>query len=306
MQAEIEGGPAFAFAEVSVPPGGAVRLEGGAMATTRGDVEVSTSTQGGFMRGLRRSLGGESFFVNDFTSKSGGSVGVAPVLPGDMVQVQIADQPLLVQSGSWVASDTTVDVDSKWGGSKGFFSGAGLVLLRCSGHGDLLLAAFGGIRHLPLGAGEQITIDTGHIVAFDQSVDYRVRKAGNWKTTLLSGEGLVTDFSGPGRVWLQTRNSSDLIGWLDASSAPRLRKLLTRRTVRVTRVGGRVTLDRRVRTTAVAGAAPTCPPSSTARASASAGPPHGIRAMTWAASARRSRRRPAQDPGAGGGRPGRR
>lgn len=216
MQAEIDGGPAFAFAEVTIPPGGSVRLESGAMATTRGDVEVSTSTRGGFMRGLRRSLGGESFFVNDFTSTSGGAVGVAPVLPGDMVHVQVTDQPLLVQSGSWVASDATVDVDSKWGGAKGFFSGAGLVLLRCSGHGDLLLSAFGGIRDLTLAAGERITIDTGHIVAFDQSVDYRVRKAGNWKTTFFSGEGLVTDFTGPGRVWLQTRNTSDLIGWLDS------------------------------------------------------------------------------------------
>ncbi len=216
MQAQLDGGPAFAFAEITLPPGGAVRVESGAMATTRGDVEVQTSTRGGFFKGLRRTLGGESFFVNDFTSRTGGSVGVAAALPGDMAQVEVAGQDLLVQSGSWVASDPTVEVDSTWGGAKGFFSGAGLVLLRCGGHGQLLVSAYGAIRGMTLEPGEKVTIDTGHIVAFDQSVHYAVRKAGNWKTTLLGGEGLVTEFTGPGRVWLQTRSTSDLIGWLDA------------------------------------------------------------------------------------------
>jgi uncharacterized protein (TIGR00266 family) len=216
MQVQIEGGPAFAFAEITLPPGGEVRMEGGAMSLIRGDVTVQTSTQGGFMKGLKRALGGESFFVNTFTSGSGGIVGASQALPGDMSVVSLGGQDLLVQSGSWVASDAGVEVDSKWGGAKGFFSGAGLILLRCSGQGDLLLSAYGGIRDLTLAPGEQITIDNGHIVAFEQSVQYTVRKAGNWKTTLVGGEGLVTEFVGPGRVWLQTRSSSDLIGWLDA------------------------------------------------------------------------------------------
>lgn len=216
MQVEIEGGPAFAYGEVTLPPGGAVRLEGGAMATTRGDVEILTSTQGGFMRGLRRSLGGESFFVNDFTSKTGGTVGVAAVLPGDLAKVSVSQQELMVASGSWIASDTTIDVDSKWGGAKGFFSGAGLVLLRCAGQGDLLISSYGALRYVELPPGERITIDNGHIVAFDASISYTVRKAGSWKTTILGGEGLVADFVGPGRLWLQTRSTSGLITWLDA------------------------------------------------------------------------------------------
>ena len=106
MQVEISAGPAFAFGEVTLPPGGAVRVEAGAMAMTRGDVDIATSTQGGFMKGLRRSLGGESFFVNDFSSKSGGLVGVAAALPGDMVLAGLdGSQDVLVQSGSWIASD---------------------------------------------------------------------------------------------------------------------------------------------------------------------------------------------------------
>jgi uncharacterized protein (TIGR00266 family) len=215
MQVEISAGPAFAFGEVTLPPGGAVRVEAGAMAMTRGDVDIATSTQGGFMKGLRRSLGGESFFVNDFSSKSGGLVGVAAALPGDMVLAGLdGSQDVLVQSGSWIASDPSVDVDAKWGGGKTFFSGEGLVLLRCSGRGDMLMSSYGAIRFTTLAPGESITLDTGHVVAFDASVQYKVRKAGSWKSTILGGEGLVTDFTGPGRVWLQTRSSADLISWI--------------------------------------------------------------------------------------------
>lgn len=215
MDVTINAGPAFAMGTVSLPPGGSVRVEAGAMAMTRGDISIETSTRGGFLKGLRRSLGGESFFVNDFHSKSGGQVGVAATLPGDMTTVTLSGgAALFVQSGSWTASDPEIDVDSKWGGRKSFFSGEGLILLRCTGAGDLLLSSYGAIVPTQLAHGETMTLDTGHVVAFEESVDYSVRKAGSWKSTLLGGEGLVTDFRGPGRVWLQTRSSRDLVAWI--------------------------------------------------------------------------------------------
>jgi uncharacterized protein (TIGR00266 family) len=221
MQVEIEAGPAFAFGEITLPPGGSVRVEAGAMAMTRGDIQISTSTQGGFLKGLKRTLGGESFFVNDFSTGNGGVVAVAAALAGDMSLVSLnGSTTLLVQSGSWIASDTGIDVDAKWGGGKTFFSGEGLILLRCSGQGDLLLSAYGAIREYTLAAGEVMTLDTGHVVAFEDTVQYSVRKAGSWKSTILGGEGLVTDFTGPGRVWLQTRSSLDLISWIQSKLPP--------------------------------------------------------------------------------------
>jgi uncharacterized protein (TIGR00266 family) len=221
MQVDISSGPAFAFGEITLPPGGKVRVEAGAMAMTRGDVQMTTSTQGGFMKGLKRSLGGESFFVNDFSSTSGGQVGVAAALPGDMAEVTLdGGHALMVQSGSWIASDVSIDVDSKWGGGKTFFSGEGLILLRCTGQGELLMSSYGAIRSTVLAAGEVLTLDTGHVVAFDDSVTYSVRKAGSWKSTILGAEGLVTDFTGPGRVWLQTRSSSDLVAWIVSKMPP--------------------------------------------------------------------------------------
>jgi uncharacterized protein (TIGR00266 family) len=221
MQVDINSGPAFAFGEITLPAGGSVRVEAGAMAMTRGDIQIATSTQGGFMKGLKRTLGGESFFVNDFSSGSGGVVAVAPALPGDMALVPMSGSgALMVQSGSWIASDPAIDVDSKWGGGKTFFSGEGLILLKCTGQGDLLVSAYGAIRSHELPAGEKITLDTGHVVAFDDSVQFSVRKAGSWKSTILGGEGLVTDFTGPGRVWLQTRSSSDLVAWIQSKLPP--------------------------------------------------------------------------------------
>ncbi|WP_062382863.1 TIGR00266 family protein [Demequina iriomotensis] len=215
MDVTINAGPAFAMGTITIPPGGSVRVEAGAMAMTRGDITIETSTRGGFMSGLKRSLGGESFFVNDFHSGAGGQVGVAATLPGDMAEVTLdGSGALLVQSGSWIASDPSIQVDSTWDGGRSFFSGEGLILLRCTGAGELLLASYGAIQAFTLAAGETLTLDTGHVVAFDDSVRFSVRKAGSWKSTILGGEGLVTDFTGPGRVWLQTRSSNDLVEWI--------------------------------------------------------------------------------------------
>ena len=216
MEAEIISSPAYALAKINVPPGGGVRVQSGGMSIMQGDLEIDTAAHGGFMSGLKRTLGGASFFVNDFTSTSGGMVGVGPALPGDLTIIKLDGQKdLLVQNHCWLASDLTIDVDAGWGGAKGFFSGAGLILLKCSGAGDLLVAGFGAIHHIDLAPGEVVTLDTGNVTAFESSITYNIRKAGgNWKTTLLGGEGLVTEFTGPGRLWWQTRSSSDLIQWI--------------------------------------------------------------------------------------------
>ena len=120
----------------------------------------------------------------------------------------------MVQSGSWLASESSVVVDTKWGGAKTFFSGEGLFMLRCSGAGDMLVASYGAIFEMDLPAGESYKVDTGHIVAFEEGIGYQVNKVGGWKSTILSGEGLVATFTGPGKLWQQSRSPADLVGWL--------------------------------------------------------------------------------------------
>jgi uncharacterized protein (TIGR00266 family) len=219
VRVEIEAAPAFAIGRIEVGPGAEVKVEAGAMAAMSGDVTVETSSTGGLLGGLKRSmLGGESFFVNTFRSQAGGHVAVAAKLPGDLRLLPITDGgSWFVQSGSWIASDPSIVVDTKWGGAKTFFGGEGLFLLKCSGAGDVLVSSYGAILEQELPAGQSYAVDTGHVVAFAEGMQYNVEKASNWKTAILGAEGLVTRFQGPGRVWLQTRSPQDLIGWLSAN-----------------------------------------------------------------------------------------
>ena len=178
-------------------------------------IDIQTSTRGGFMKGLRRSLGGESFFLNTFTSTAPESVVVvAPPLPGDIVSWSLDNETVYLQSGSYLASPQSVDVDSKWGGAKTFFSREGLVMLKCSGVGDLLVSSYGAIQAIDLDPGESYIVDTGHMVGWHEGVTYEVHKVGNWKSTMLSGEGLVVHLTGPGRVYVQTRSPEALVQWL--------------------------------------------------------------------------------------------
>ena len=216
MQVDIRYSPSFAVGVITIPAGGEVKAEAGAMTSMSGGVDIETKVTGGMMAGLKRSvLGGESFFINTFRAAQGGKLTVSPTLPGDIVHLPVdASTPMMVQSGSWLASETGVDVDTKWGGAKTFFSGEGLFLLRCTGAGDMLVSSFGAIEQRQLGAGEVLKIDTGHIVAFTDGIGYEVNKVGGWKSTLLSGEGLVATFTGPGTLWIQTRSPADFVGWL--------------------------------------------------------------------------------------------
>ena len=218
MQVDIQASPSFAMGTIRLGAGESVKVEAGAMAAMSSGVEIATAAQGGLLKGLKRSmLGGESFFINTFTATTGGEISVAPKLPGDIIHLPLAGGAMLVQSGSWIASEPSVEVDTKWGGAKTFFSGEGLFMLHCSGAGDMLVSSYGAIVERQLQPGEVYTVDTGHIVAFDEGVTYAVRKVGNWKSTILGGEGLVTDFTGPGRLLLQTRSSQELIDWLTVS-----------------------------------------------------------------------------------------
>jgi uncharacterized protein (TIGR00266 family) len=218
MQVDIQASPSFAMGTIRLGAGESVKVEAGAMAAMSSGVEIQTASTGGLLGGLKRSmLGGESFFINTFTATTGGEISVAPKLPGDIIHLPLAGGAMLVQSGSWIASEPSVEVDTKWGGAKTFFSGEGLFMLHCSGAGDMLVSSYGAIVDRQLQPGEVYTVDTGHIVAFDEAVTYAVRKVGNWKSTILGGEGLVTDFTGPGRLLLQTRSSQELIDWLTVS-----------------------------------------------------------------------------------------
>lgn len=215
MRYEIRYSPSFALAIISLDAGESIQAEAGAMVSMSDGIKMDTGVRGGIVSGFKRAvLGGESFFINTFVAQLPGNVTVAPALPGDIVALQIADQPLFVQSGSFLAATPDVKVDTAWGGAKTFFSREGLFLLKCTGQGTVWLSSYGAIHQLDLAPGERYIVDTGHMVAFDSSVRYEVGRAGGWKSTLLGGEGLVCKLTGPGRFFLQTRSPESFISWL--------------------------------------------------------------------------------------------
>jgi uncharacterized protein (TIGR00266 family) len=136
---------------------------------------------------------------------------LASPLPGDIMHVPMAGGVMMVQSGSFICSSPGVTTDTQWGGAKTFFAGEGLFLLKCQGQGDLFVSSYGAIHPVELQAGQSYVVDTGHIVAFEGTMNFNVRGSGGLKQTLFSGEGLVAEFTGPGRLYLQSRNFMALV-----------------------------------------------------------------------------------------------
>jgi uncharacterized protein (TIGR00266 family) len=215
MDHAIDARPSFAQLTVTLAPGESVRAEAGAMVSHSAGIRMDTNATGGFLSSIKRSvLGGERCFQNTFTAdERGGEVTLAPPLPGDVVHTRLDDQAVYVQSGSYLAADTDLDVDAEFGGTRTFFGSEGLFLLRVAGTGPLFLSSYGAIREVELGD-EPTMVDTGHVVAFDATADFTVRRVGGLKSTVLSSEGLVCEFEGDGRVWLQTRSQDQLLSWL--------------------------------------------------------------------------------------------
>jgi len=164
-------------------------------------------------RGLKRALTGESFFTNTFTAKGGpAEVNLAPSLCGDMVVHPIqTGETLFIQGSSYVAAPDSVEIDTKFQGAKGFFSGESLFFITATGQGPVLINAFGAIDSVDLDG--ELILDTGHLVAFTEGIEYEVVKAGSgWISSFLSGEGLVLRMRGRGRIYIQSRNPAEYGG----------------------------------------------------------------------------------------------
>ncbi len=221
MEATVRHQPGFAVARLMMGPNERVRAEAGALMATVPSVAVEAKAEGGIMRSLKRAaLGGESFFITSYTAPpEGGWVDVAAFLPGDIHVVDVEPGVgWFVQKGSWLAAAEGVSVDTKWGGFKNLFGSEGGFILRADGHGPMVLSAYGAIEAWDLEPGQTVTLDTGHMVAYTETTQMEIRKVtGGLVQTFKSGEGLVFDFTGPGRLLIQTRNPNEFLGFISAA-----------------------------------------------------------------------------------------
>lgn len=215
MEHEILYRPSYSLLKLSMKKGETICAEAGAMVSMSSAIEMQTEMKGGLLGALKRSvLGGESFFINTFLAKDRGELTLAPALPGDIAAVELKGQTIFAQSRSYIASSPEIKVDTKWGGAKTFFSKEGLFLLKISGNGKVFLSSYGAIHEIDLAPGQKYIVDTGHMVAFGEGVDYGVKAVGGLKSTLFSGEGLVCDLTGPGKIMIQSRSADAFLAWL--------------------------------------------------------------------------------------------
>jgi uncharacterized protein (TIGR00266 family) len=211
---EIQYQPSFSLVIIQLQPEQSILAEAGAMVAMSANVELQSEMKGGFFGALKRAAGGESAFVSTFTARGGaGEVCFAPGAPGDIAALELSNQTFFVQSSSYLSGDASLTIDTKWGGAKNFFGGEGLFVLQVTGSGLLLLSSFGAIHRKRLQPGERYVVDTGHLVAWEGTTQYSLRKAaaGFWRS-MMSGEGIVSEFIGPGEILIQTRNLEAFAG----------------------------------------------------------------------------------------------
>lgn len=228
MAVEVLQHGAFHSALVRLAPGETFVSDSGAMfrASTNVDIDVSVRQRGGgLLAGLKRMVGGDSFFLSTYslTGGSQGEVGLAPTLQGQIFRIRSdGGTPWMCTGGSFLGCDGTLTMDTRFQGLKGIFSGENLFFVHLSGVGEILVNAYGRISEVAVDG--ELVVDTGHVVAFEESLGYRLTKAGgSWLTSFLAGEGFVLHFTGKGRLLVQSHNPKEFGSLLGKHLPPRRR-----------------------------------------------------------------------------------
>jgi uncharacterized protein (TIGR00266 family) len=226
MKYEIKYKPSYSMLVVSLAQGETITGESGAMTYMTPTIEAHTRKREKSLLGSlgMTLIGRQSFWVNDFTAASGsGEVGLVAAPVGDIEMLEIKPgKGYVIQKSAYIASTQNIDLDIKWEGfTKGLF-GQGLFMIKVTGDGMLFINTFGAIDKHTLSAGQTMIVDNFHLVGFSDTCSYKVTKFGGLKETLLGGEGLVTQITGPGDIYIQTKNLKEFVDWLWTLIEPRV------------------------------------------------------------------------------------
>ncbi len=209
--------PSFAEFELMLDAGDAVRTEAGSMVSYSGSMSVASGDEEdadrGPFEGLERAALSDSFVVNTFEADGPATLTLAPPFPGDISPYELRGESLYVQSTSFLAAEAAVDLDVAFDGERTFFGGRDTFLLELVGAGLTFLSSYGAVSVVSLDSGERHVVDTGHVVAFEDSVDVEVQRV-DGLTSAMDDEGLVCEFEGPGNIWRQSRSPDAFLAWL--------------------------------------------------------------------------------------------
>jgi uncharacterized protein (TIGR00266 family) len=214
-QALLRGQSAFTHIVARLPPGGRIVAESGAMASMSGHVALAAEFNGGLLNAiLLKFFAHESLFVNRFTAVgAAGEVVLTQATPGDIAAVELRGEELCLTAGSFIACTDGVQVSVAWAGFSSFLAGEGLFRLKVRGTGTVWFGGYGSVTTADVNDG--LIVDTGHLVAYDPTVSMKTRLSGGLFSSFFSGEGLVLEVRGAGRVFLQSRSVEGLAAWVN-------------------------------------------------------------------------------------------
>ncbi|OGO64227.1 MAG: TIGR00266 family protein [Chloroflexi bacterium RBG_19FT_COMBO_55_16] len=197
--------------EIELDPGEGVRAEVGTMTYMDNGIQMQTGMGGGLLKGFKRALTGESFFITTFlnTANTRQCVAFAAPYPGKVIPLDLAalGGRFICQKDSFLcaAKGTEIEVAFTKRLGAGIFGGEGFILQRLEGDGLTFVHAGGTIIEKELVTGETLRVDTGCLVAFAPTVDYDIQFVGGFTNALFGGEGLfLAKLTGPGKVYLQS------------------------------------------------------------------------------------------------------
>ncbi len=217
MNIEINGAPAFGFLHVDLEPGEKLIAESDAMASMNAELDMTAKFNGGLFRGLlKKFMGGESLFVNEFANNTQSTlrVTITQPFPGDvrLIDLQEGDK-LFLQPGAYICSQPTVKLGLKWAGIHSWLGGEGLFRLELSGSGKVAIGAYGGLIDKEVDG--ELIVDTDHLVAYPPGFSIKTQLSGNLISSFTSGEGIVMRLKGKGKIIIQTRSIGGLTKWIN-------------------------------------------------------------------------------------------
>lgn len=215
------------FLHVNLQRGEKIFCESNAMVMMENNLEIGGKLRGGILQSfIRKFTAGESLFQQEITATHGeGDCLLAPELDGDMQILEIGPRQYILSDGAFVASTEHTEVKAKVQTNIGgaLFGGTGgFVVMETSGQGQLCVAGCGTLMEIEVTPETGITVDNGHVVAWDSTLQYNVGLPssksrglmGNLVNSMTSGEGLVIKFQGSGKVILCSRNRGNYLAWI--------------------------------------------------------------------------------------------
>jgi uncharacterized protein (TIGR00266 family) len=195
--------------DITLGAGESVFTESGGMAWMRGSIDMSTDTRGGLLKGLARSLAGESLFLTTYSCSGGeGIITFTPEAPGSILPVQLGpNESRICQKDAFMVAEDSIalEVHFRRKLGSGLFGGEGFVLQKLTGPGTAWVEIAGEVREYMLKPGETMKVDPGHIAMYEPSVNYDITRVKGVKNIFFGGEGLfLATLTGPGRIWLQS------------------------------------------------------------------------------------------------------